>query len=98
MTFKPLPHWEPYVDAVLAKKKGGRVGLRLCFNICAEDGTLWSPMLKQLGCSETNVDGSGWRAERGPAFPLRHKTKLAKFRGRDELSGRLRTTRGGGRP
>jgi hypothetical protein len=33
VTFKPLSHWEPYVDAVLAKENGGSVGLRLCFNI-----------------------------------------------------------------
>jgi len=33
VTFKALPHLEPYVEAVLAKKEGGRVGLRPCVNI-----------------------------------------------------------------
>jgi len=28
VTFKAVPHWEPYVEAVLARKRGDRVGHR----------------------------------------------------------------------
>ena len=33
VTFNELPHWEPYVEAVLARKMTTESGVRPCFNI-----------------------------------------------------------------
>src|SRR5438270_4281522 len=82
VTFKALPHWEPYVEAVLARKERQSRPPTLC-----EDGA-------QVCRSGNSSDRSG----RAPVAPARELGPTSATRVRSAVLGRIRFVSSGALP